>query len=378
MTIAELFVNIGIKGDGSAKKGLEGVQRGLTSIRDAGIAAKAAVIAVLYGLERMTAAAGKRGMELRQFATATGLSAETLQKWQYAAQSFGVEADEVAGAVVSVQKAMTNMRLGLGAPEGFAQFSRAVKLDQSRLTDTFYLMKKIQEYSKMGDPSITRRMIESLGISDRMFGFLRGNKLDIDKIRPSNIFSNKEIERLAQVDAAWNKLWNRLKLISGGQVAKFGFMAIDEINNLVSGLMKISKAISSVARQIPNFNMLLGALAGAGAAVALAFAPVTATVTAIGLLIADLNKGEKGFLGQAFKPVEGWLKSKNLLLSPQSFVEPSRSSMPQAPAPTQKDVNIKVEQNFQHEGKNRQELKNASKDGIFSAYRSLQAQTQVS
>ena len=103
----------------------------LGAVRDAGPAAKALVLAVLYGLERMTAAAGKRGMELQQFAAATGLSAEMLQKWQYAALGFGVQADEVASSVGSIQKAMTNMRLGLGAPEGFAQFSRAVKLDQS-------------------------------------------------------------------------------------------------------------------------------------------------------------------------------------------------------------------------------------------------------
>ena len=154
-------------------------------------------------------------------------------------------------------------------------------------------MKKLLEYAKQGDPSITKRMIESLGVSDKMFAFLRQNKLDVEKIKPSNIFSDREIQALARVDAAWEKLWNRLKIISGGQVARFGLGAVNEINQLISGLEKAARYISVLSKEIPHFNTVLYGLAGAAAAVAVAFAPVTATVTALSLIIADLNKGEK-------------------------------------------------------------------------------------
>jgi hypothetical protein len=357
------------------------VQSGLEGISAAGLAAKAAVLAVFYGLERMSAAAGKRGMELQQFAAATGLSAEMLQKWQYAAMQFGVGGEEVESTAKSIQNAMTNMRLGLGAPQGFQEFSRAVQLDESRLNDVFYIMKKLQEFAKQGDPAITKRLVESLGLGDKMFQFLRLNKVDVEKIKPSNIISDREIAHLAKVDAAWANLWYRLKLISAHQVSKYGLFAVDELSSALSQILKLTDAFIKLGKEYPALRNISIVLAGIAA---LNFAPLTTLVSGLVLLLADSNKATKDkrgpLLEQLYQDNKGFFDWIGKAAGAGGFGAENGTIAPKISpqsAPSNNSTEIKIEQTFQHDGSNASELKDATQSGLFSAYRSIQAQTQI-
>lgn len=291
MNVAELFVTLGVKGADTSAKAVSGVKTGLNEVASSGLAAKAAIVAVVYGLQRLTGLAGAQGMELKQFAAATGLSTDSLQRWQYAARQFGVEGNEVAGTVKNIQSAMTNMLMGKGAPEGMAMVASQVGFDPKRARDTFYVMEQLQKFSKTVPPDISANILKSFGISEGMFQFFRQNKTDIDKISPGNIFSEKQIAALARVDTAWANLYNTLKLFSGGLVAQFGGQGVAALQNSFAFLIDLSKNLSKITKEIP---LLRDIMVSAGIAIAAAWAPLTATIGALIYLLSELQKMRSG------------------------------------------------------------------------------------
>lgn len=291
MTIADLFVNIGVKGTDTTVKAISNVNTGMKEVASTGLAAKAAIVGIVYGLERLTGMASARGMELQQFAGATGLSIENLQKWQFAARQFGVQNEEVAGSIKSVQTAMTDMLLGKGAPAGFGFVASKVGLDPTRLRDTFYVMEKLQRFAKEVPPDIAANVLKSFGISDTMFQFLAKNKQDIDKVRPSNIFSEREVAALAKIDTAWSNLYNRFKMVTGGIVAAKGLAGVNILSGAFSGTDKFLKDLDKLTKGMETFRTSIMAVA---AAIALSFAPITATVAGAILLLNEYNKMKNG------------------------------------------------------------------------------------
>jgi hypothetical protein len=309
VTIAELFVTIGVKGTDTAVKAVTGVKSSLADVASSSLAAKAAVLTVVYALERMMSASAQMGMGLQQFSASTGLSTDRLQRWQYAARQFGVGAEEVTGSVRGIQNAMTNMLMGKGAPEGMFMLSKYVGFDRTKARDTFYVMEKLQEFAKVAPPDIAGNILKSFGISESMFSFLRQNKMDLDKIKPSSLFSEREIAALARVDVAWANLWSRLKLLSGGLTAKFGLFAVDEISKSLSFLQRLFTAMNNLIGIGPTMIAVFTAI---GVALYAALGPIGPIVAGLGLLFAELEKVAQG-KDNAFAKIGKWLEGKGLM-----------------------------------------------------------------
>lgn len=386
MTIAELFVNIGVKGADQTAKSVATVETGLKDVASTGLAAKAAVIGLIYGLEKLTGMAGARGMELQQFAGATGLSAEKLQKWQYAARQFGVQNEEVAGSVKSVQTAMTDMLLGKGAPAGFGYVSSKVGLDPTRLRDTFYVMDKLQKFAKEVPPDVAANVLKSFGISDTMFQFFAKNKQDIDKVKPSNIFSEREVAALARVDVAWSNFWNRFKMIIGGLTAQNGIKGINVLSGAMSGAQKFFSDLGKATQGIENFKTIA---VTAGALIAAAWAPITAAIAGIIYLLDQYNKKKNGEKDTFFDDDTGFLGKKGPIMKfimgdvPDDVMNPKEIG-PMAIPPqkttsdTMKEVHNTVNQILNIHGvDDAKDVSNESKKGLNDAVRQMSVQGAV-
>lgn len=254
MNIGELFISLGIKGADSTKSALTGVSSGLNDAKSSGLAAKAAIVGLVYGLERMMSASAKVGVDLQSFANSTGLSTEMLQKWQYASRQFGVGADEMAGTLKHVQNAMTDIMLNKGAPEGFSAFARSVQLDGTRLKDTYYVMEKLQEYAKKGDPAIAKKFVSSL-VGDNMFSALRQITADVKNLNP-NIYSDKESARLQKVNAGWANLADNVQKAMGHFNAKHGFQMINDIQKVTAEVLKLIEAFIKLSEKYKFFEKL--------------------------------------------------------------------------------------------------------------------------
>jgi len=165
MTIAELFVNLGVKGADSAGKALGGVKGGLGEVKSMSLEAKAALVGVIYGLERMMSNSAQLGTSLTNFNALTGISAQQLQQWQYAARQAGVAGEEMTGSMKAVQSTMANMLMGKGAPEGMAMLANKVGFDPARARDTAYVLGQLQKFAQSVPQDVGNAMIKSFGVS---------------------------------------------------------------------------------------------------------------------------------------------------------------------------------------------------------------------
>lgn len=309
MQAAELFVKLGVKGADQVKSTLVSVDKGVEKIASSSFAAKAAILATFYALQRMTAASGEVGQSLAAFGASTGQSTEMLQKWQYAGRQFGVTADEMQSTISGLGHSMTNMLMGNGAPEGFGILASKVGFDMSKARDSFYVMGKLQEFAKAVPPDVASNVLKSFGVSDKMFAFFAQNKMNIDKLKPSNMLGSGEIAALQKVDAAWARISMRLEGLRNKATAKFGLGAVDSLDHAISGVVRLTNALDSMFKKFPAFE---GAIQAIGIALGLAFAPMTTLITGLTWILGEWDKKEKNqpsIFGEGDKEkVPEWMK----------------------------------------------------------------------
>lgn len=293
MTVAELFINLGVKGADQAVKSVSAVDTGIKQVASSSLAAKAAIVGAIYALERLTAAAGAHGVDLQKFANLTGLSTDSLQRWQYMAKMSGESADSMKNSIVAVQGAMTKMAMGQGAPGGLAEVARVVGgLDQSKLQDTFYMLTKLREYAqKEKNVPWANQMLATFGVGPETIATLRSSKMELEKISNANILSSKQIEQLAKVNQAWEKFWHTLQMVRDQLVATYGTMAINNFQNAFKFLTDVAKNLQVITKEIPILQKVMVA---AGVAIAATWAPVLSSILAIVYALSELQKWREG------------------------------------------------------------------------------------
>jgi len=243
LNLGEMFLSLGIKGADKTVQSLNAVEKGFKSVYSAGMQNKVMIAAVIYGLQRMSAASGREGTALNQFAVATGLSSQALQKWQYMANRFNVEGSEVQSTLMGMQSSLIAMSdSGDTGPLGrFAKFG--VNVDASRLRDTMYMFNKYQEFAKKAPPDVARHILAQLGISDKVFQFLRANDMRMNQIKNSDIFSLDEIKNLDKVNKLWAE-YERLVMIGTGRLnAAFAPDIIQSVTILTQEFFKLTEQL---------------------------------------------------------------------------------------------------------------------------------------
>lgn len=256
MKIAELFVELGVKGTDKAKQGLTSVKTGMGEIYTSGLAAKAAILAAMYALEQMVQQSNQAGTELTSFANATGLSAETLQRWQYAGRQFGVTAQETSATISGLQRSMTQMLLTGQAPGGMAMLASKVGFDPARARDTLYVMQKLQEYAKVVPADMARSVLGSFGLGDSMIGAMRKGAFNPEAFAKANIYSDREAMSLMRMNAAWGNLSDKIQKAVGHLNAKHGGALIRDITKIADAVLRLTSALITLAEKLHVFDGL--------------------------------------------------------------------------------------------------------------------------
>lgn len=255
MNIAELFVNLGIKGAEKTVGALGSVKKGLGEIGSMSIEAKAGILGAMYGLERMMAISGQAGTGLTNFAALTGLSAQGLQQWQYAARQAGVSSEELTGSLKSVQNSMTNMLLNGDAPKGMALLSRAVGgLDPTKYKDTFYMMTKLQEGIQKMSPEMGAMVAKSFGLSEGTISAMHRNVFTPAMFAKAPTYSDKEAGSLDKSNVAWSNLGNKIEMAFGHFNAKHGQEMVQGISLIVTEVIKLAEALERIAEKLKLFQ----------------------------------------------------------------------------------------------------------------------------
>ena len=262
MKIAELFVGLGIKGGDESYKQVQKVDKGLKGIVTTGLAVKAGLLAMTYGLQRLMNKASMAGASLNQFENSTGLSAQKLQKWQYAGRQFNVGADEVTQSIRSVQDAMTNMLLGKGAPEGFGMVANMVDIDPNKVRDTFYVMEKLQEFARQVPADVSKNMMKSFGLSEGVIAAMRQNAFRPDVFQQAPIYTADEIKKLRVLNVGWENLGDKIDKAIGRLNAKHGGQFLKDITKLSENVLNLADSLATLAEKLEVFKTVSTAFEG--------------------------------------------------------------------------------------------------------------------
>lgn len=292
--IADFFINLGIRGQEKTVQGISAVKQGLEDTKSMSLATKAAIVGTVFALERLTNAAGERGMAFKQFAEFTGLSANMLQRWQVMARQSGVSAEEVTGSIKGVQSAMSDMLLGKGAPEGMGMLASITGgFDASRARDTFYVMNKLREFAQKtaSTPDVANKVLQSFGLSEGTIQMLRTSKVELDKIKPNLLLSDSEFKRLADVQVMWANFWANMKMVTDRLTIQHGSDVIGFLKQTSDTILTLVTNLSKLTREVP---IIKDALVAAGLAIFAAWSPLTATVGLLAYLMNEFEKDRQG------------------------------------------------------------------------------------
>lgn len=386
MTIGELFLNIGIKGTEKTVGALSNLKKGLGETASMSLEAKAGIVAAMYALERLFAASGATGTGLQNFNATLGISAKTLQQYEYAARQMGVSNQEVEGSFKSLQSTMTKALMGEGVPKGMARFAQIMgdvsAPDLLRFQQNpELLIQKLQEYAqKEKNVGLRNEVLKSFGMSDSMVAAMARNAFTQQALGRAPTYSDKELGALDRANIAWSNLGNKIEMAIGHFNAKHGMQLVSDISKIVDQVVKLADAFTKLAEKLKLFKVFGMIFEGWTKIFESVNKGVDSVTSAVG------NEKNKKKLGEDalgfFKEMPGVLKA---MLEDVGGPLPSTIAANNAIAPKVGPVpssgstqNISVNQNlnFQHDGKDHKKTGDSVKKAIQDSYRQLSAQAQ--
>ena len=265
MNIGELFVSLDIKDTDKAVKAASEVKNSLADVTTSGLAAKAGILGMVYALERLTDGSNRTGMSLMNYAAATGLSIKNLQEWQFAASRAGVSGEEMKNTFVNLQKSMLTMAQGGGVPSGWGILSQRGHIDQSRIRDTEYVMKKLMDVARTSkDFDFINDKLQSMGISMDMIAAARQGVFNDKNFRAAHQFSYSEgqAKQLQAIGVAWSDLYRQWEKGVGTLNAKHGLSIINDLKQISTELLRMVDLFAQLTEKLEILKLVGKAFEG--------------------------------------------------------------------------------------------------------------------
>lgn len=423
MNVGELFVNLGIKGSEKTVGQITNVRQGLKDTAGVALEARLALIGAMYALERLMSQSGQAGTNFTNFNALLGVSAKTLQQYQYAARQAGVSNEEVEGSFKSLQAVMTKTLMGEGAPKGLAQVARLTggltAQDIKRFAEQPQLLiQRLQEYaSKEKNAGLRNEVLKSFGVSDGMIAAMNRKAFTPQQLQKAPTYSDKEVESLDRANIAWSNLGTKIQMAVGHFNALHGGDLVTDIGKITDKVLKLADVFMKFSESAKLFERINQIFEGWG----LIFDGLTSAAKTLNdLFSGDFQKQDKAsdkvistikdtvsatpgvfseiiqdIFGSGTKPGD----KKPFATKPQATpgATPNLKLVP-PPAPpsattpgvitpplpatagktTTQNINVNQNLNFQHEGKDARQTGDSVKKAVHDSYRQLSAQGQGS
>lgn len=364
MTIAEFFVEIGVKGSDKTVGAFKSIKNGLSDMKSMSLEAKAAIIGAIYGLERMMNQSAKMGSDLTNFAELTGLSVKSLQQWQYAARQAGVSSEEFTGNLKGVQQAMSNMLMGKGAPEGMGLLANKVGFDPARARDTFYVMEQLQKFAQSDVPKdLQNNVLKSFGLGEGTIAAMRRNVFRPDVFKQAPVYSDGQLKQLDKVNVAWSNLGQKIQMAFGGFTAKHGMELVSQISKITNEFFKLADALMKVADRLKVFDGIRKVFEGWG----MILNGLTEQVDKISSNKGGVLEGMKDFGKGFWEGTKDTVRGAYLMATEDAVAPPAPAGARGGVSNNQMTVNQTL--NFQHDGKDHKKTGASVKEAVQKAYR---------
>jgi hypothetical protein len=279
MKVGELCLEINAKGDISL---IDTATKKMKSAFGASKQLKAGIMAFAASMYALNKVSTDMAVMLKNFAVSTGLSTEELQKWTYAAEQNDIATEELIGSI----KALEMNRAKIMKGEGNISPYQLLGLDPRQ--DPFELLEQLQERLQGLDPALAREQVGQLGLSENMLNLLKQGNLELYSLKSEFILTKKETADLLSLNKAWKDLFFIIRQIT----AKLAAMNVKPFLEIVKVLKNVGeflyKIASGLSDMVQQSQTLKAVLIGVGAVALIAFAPMTAAITAILLVLEDL------------------------------------------------------------------------------------------
>lgn len=280
MKIGELFVALGFKVEGEP---LERTERQMESAAIKAGKLALVVNAVNVAMIAMVESATRAAVSLRLWEQTTGGSTDELQRWGNAARIVGLQANELKGAIESLQDARN--AFALGEPQNVGAWS-ILGVDPTQ--DPFAVLKALRaRLAATKDANLMRGLLGKVGMAGVM-PLLQAPADDFAKLERT-ILSRNQIDRLVELNREWQRLVVNLgalkNQISAGLAPALGMLA-SALGVVAHWLTIVTNYLSSGTTGAAVARFVLGALAIAFLAVGAAIAFVAAGLAGLAALLA--------------------------------------------------------------------------------------------
>lgn len=268
MNIAELFVKLGIKGGDKTLNSLQANQKAFKGTASMALEAKAAIFGAVYALQSLFRTSNAVGSDLTNFNAALGISAKTLQQYQYAARQVGVDNKAVEQSFRALQQTMTKALMGEGAPKGLARVAQLTGditpedlLEFSKSPDK--LLQRLQEYAaREKDAGFRNEVLKSFGIGDDMIAALSRKAFRLEILQKAPTYSDSETKNLDKANVAWSNLGNTIEMAVGKLNAKYGVDLVKNLEMITKEALKLTTAFIDFAKSAHVFEVIGMAIKG--------------------------------------------------------------------------------------------------------------------
>jgi len=263
MKLGDLFVDLGVTGNEKTVGALTGMRKGMSEVSSVSLEAKAAILGALYALQRMFSESGKQGQSLNQFNQLLGVSAQTLQEYQYAARQVGVSNAEMENSFKGIQSQMTKTLLNGDAPKGLARVAELTgKIGKEEILEwqkaPEKLLQRLQQYAQLEkNPGLRNETLKSFsGITDGIIAGMKQNIFRPEIFAKAPKYTDSEIQSLQRADTAWSNLGTTIEMAFGKFNAKHGEKLVNDISKLVPEVLKLVTAFTQLAEKAKAFELL--------------------------------------------------------------------------------------------------------------------------
>lgn len=313
-TVGELFIFLGFKVD---DKQLQNFSKGVKNLNQGFDLTKVAAATAIYGIDRFVETATQGAVALYNFTQQTGLSAQALQQWEYAAHTANpaLGINNIAQSIQNLQNNLVEIRrFGAGNSAPFAFLGLDIAHGQNALDILDELHNKLK--NGLVDRPLVTNLLGKLGIDPGFINLLEKSDTEYNKFMQSLRQSPEQIaglQKFAEKIAAFK--WN-LEQLKSNITAEF----LPALNKFLKGLELIAKTADYALQGLKKFGQefpeIFKTIAiGVGILIA-ALNPLKTLLLLLTGLLADYyvyTKGGESLIGKVFgKPGDNGQFTKDL------------------------------------------------------------------
>lgn len=277
----EFFVNLGLKGDSDTQNKLEKQVDTWKDVKSASTEAKLAILAVLYGVERMVSTYGAAGQALQNFNTLTGISFQTLQAYENQAQKAGAANGELTQTFDTLQKQMFTVMSGGQVPPwlntiiGTLQ-GTGVKFSGEEQTNTAQawgahpelMFQRIRQFAqnKALDQWKTFNVLREMGIPDNIIAGMRQGFFDPGNLAAgaSQALSDQTVKNLTTLNREWVDMTLNFKKFAATLVGSDLTGIVRDLSAIATQTYRIVNALDQLGHKVGVFKAIHLALGNVG------------------------------------------------------------------------------------------------------------------